>query len=85
MEGIGALSTTLFAYKKDRCICDTLLCVAHALQSEFERGQVAEIVQIDFGAAFVRVNHQEILVKLCHRVFLFSLSMSWMVADGCRS
>ena len=34
---------------------------AHAL----EMGQEARIVQIDFSAACDRVNHQEILFKLC--------------------
>ena len=35
-----------------------LLCVAHSLQSVLEMGQEARIVQIDFSAAFNRVNHQ---------------------------
>ena len=41
--------------------CDALLCVSHRLQSALESGQEARIVQIDFSAAFDRVNHQGIL------------------------
>ena len=39
--------------------------MSHTLQSAFERGQEARIIQIDFSAAFDRVNHQGILCKLC--------------------
>ena len=45
--------------------CDALLCTSHTLQSELESGQEAGIVQIDFSAAFDRVNHQGILYQLC--------------------
>ena len=48
------------------CVCDTQpLCVSHTLQSALESGQKARIVQIDFSAAFDRVNHQGIWYKLC--------------------
>ena len=40
-------------------------CVLHTLQSALESGQQARNVQIDFSAAFDRVNHQGILYKLC--------------------
>ena len=65
MEGRGVLPTTQFAYRKCLNTCDALLCVAHTLQSALEMGQAARIVQIDFSAAFDRVNHQGILFKLC--------------------
>ena len=39
-------------------------CVSHTLQSELESGQEARIVQIDFIAAFDRVNHRGILYNL---------------------
>ena len=38
--------------------------MSHTLQSALESGQEAKIVQIDFSAAFDRVNHQGILYKL---------------------
>ena len=39
--------------------------MAHTLQSALEKGQEARIVQIDFSAAFDRVNYQGILFRLC--------------------
>ena len=61
MEGRGVLPTTQFAYRKGLGTCDALLCVANTLQSVLEMGQDARIVQIDFSAAFDRVNHQVII------------------------
>ena len=39
--------------------------MSHTLQSALESGQEARIVQIEFSAAFNRVNHLGILYKLC--------------------
>ena len=65
MERRGVLPTTQFAYWKGLGTCDALLCMSHSLQSALESGQEARIVQIDFSAAFDRVNHLGILYKLC--------------------
>ena len=65
MECLGVLPTTQFAYRKGLGTCDALLCMSHTLQSALESGQEASIVQIDFSAAVVRVNHMGILCKLC--------------------
>ena len=65
MECSGMLPTTQFSYRKGLGTCDALLCVSHTLQSTLEIVQEARIVQIDFSAAFDRVNHQGILYKLC--------------------
>ena len=65
MERSGVLPTTKFAYRKDLGTCDALLCMSHTLQTALESGQEARIVQIDFSAAFDRVNHQGNLYKLC--------------------
>ena len=65
MECSGVLPTTQFAYPKGLGTCDTLLHVSHTLQSALVSGQEARIVQIDFSAAFDRINHQRILYKLC--------------------
>ena len=54
MECNGVLPTTQFAN-----------CVSHTLQSALKSGQYARIVQIDFSAAFDRVNHHDILYRLC--------------------
>ena len=40
-------------------------CVVHPLQSPVEMWQKAGMTQIDFSAAFDRVNHHGILFKLC--------------------
>ena len=75
--------------------CDALLCMSHRLQSALESEQEARIVQIDCsaGAAFDRVNHLDILYKLCSvgiggsalsilAQFLSNRSQQVMV-DGC--
>ena len=64
VEHCGVLPTTQLAYRKGLGTCDALLCVLYTLQSALERGQEARIVQIDFSAAFDRVNHQGILYGL---------------------
>ena len=61
MECSALLPTTQFAYRKGLGTCDVLLCMSHTLQSALEKGQEAWILQIDFSAAFDRVNHQGIL------------------------
>ena len=63
MERSGVLPTTQFAYRMGTC--DALLCVSHTLQSALENGKEAQIVKIDFSAAFDRVNHLGILYNLC--------------------
>ena len=65
MERSCVLPTTPLAYRKGLGTCDVLLCMSRTLQSALESGQEARIVQIDFSAAFDRVNHQGILYKLC--------------------
>ena len=65
MECSGVLLTTQFAYRKGLDTCDALLCMSHTVQSAMESGQEARIMQIDFSAAFDRVNHLGILYKLC--------------------
>ena len=65
MERGGVLPTSKFAYRKGLGICDALLFVFHTLQSALESGQEARFVQIDFSAAFDRVNHLGIVYQLC--------------------
>ena len=59
------LPTTQFAYRTGVGTCDALFCLSHTLQSALESWQEVRFVQIDFSAAFDRVNHQGILYKLC--------------------
>ena len=95
MERSGVLPTTLFAYRNSLGTCDALLCVSHTLQSVLDSGQEARIVQIDFSAAFDKVNHLCVLYKLCSvgiggsvlsilSQFLTSRSQLVLV-DDCRS
>ena len=65
LEGRGVLPTTQFAFRKGLGTYDALLCAAHTLQNALEMGQEPRIVQIDFSAAFDRVNLQGTLFKLC--------------------
>ena len=51
-------------YRRGLGTYDALLCVSHTLREALESGQEARLVQIDFSAAFDRVNHQGILYKL---------------------
>ena len=62
---------TCNSYNRATPTCDALLCVSHTLQSALESGQEARIVQVDFSAAFDRVNHLCILYKLC------SVGINW--------
>ena len=95
MERSGVIPTTRFAYQKDLGTCNALLCVSHTLQRALESGQEARIVQIEFSAAFDRVNHMGILYKLCSMgiggsvlsiltQFLSNRSQQ-VIVDGCRS
>ena len=95
MESNGVLPNTQFAYRKGLGYCDALLCVSHTLPTALESGQEARIVQIDFSAAFDRLNHHGILYRLCSvgiggsvfsilTQFLSNRSQLVMV-DGCRS
>ena len=95
MECSGVLPTTQFAYLKGLGTCAALLSVPHPLQSAFESGQEARIVQIDFSAAFDGVKGLGILYKLCSvgigrsvlsilTQFLSNRSQQVMV-DRCRS
>ena len=68
MERSGMLPTTQFAYRKGLGTCDALLYVSHTLQSALENGQDANIVQIDFGAAFYKVNIREFSISSVLRV-----------------
>ena len=95
MECSGVLPTTKFANQKGLGTCDALLCISHTLQSALESGLEARIMQIDFNAAFDRVNHQEILYRLRYVGILGSvLSMliqfqsnqsQHVMVNGCQS
>ena len=94
MDCNGVLPNNPVCLSEGLGTCDTFLCVSHTLQSALGSGQKARIVQIDFSAAFDRVNHQGILYRLCSvgiggsvlstlTQFLSNRSQHVM-ADGCR-
>ena len=56
IEYRGVLPTTQSAHRKGVGTCNALLHEAHILQSALELGLEARMVQIDFSAAFDRVN-----------------------------
>ena len=53
-----------YAYRKGLGTCDALLDICHSGQVSLEMGNELRIVQIDFSAAFDRVNHVGLLYKL---------------------
>ena len=65
MERSGVLPSTQLAYRKGLGTYYALWFESHTLPSVLENGQQARIVQIDFSTAFDRVNHQDIIYKLC--------------------
>ena len=69
MECSGMLPTTQFVYWQCLGTCVALWFVSHSLQGALESGHEARIVQIEFIAAFDRVNHQGILYKPCSVAF----------------
>ena len=92
---LGTMTGTQFAHRKGLGTCDALLSVSHMLQSALESEQEAQIVQIDFSAAFDWVNHLGILYKLCSvsiggsvlsilPQFLSNRSQQ-VIVDGCQS
>ena len=95
MEHIGELPTTKFTYQKGLGTFDALLCVFHTPQSALKSRQEARIVQIDFSAAFDRVNYRGILYKLGSvsiggsvlslLIQFLSNRSQHVVVDGCQS
>ena len=74
--------------------CNVLLCLSHTLQSALESGQEANIVPIDFRAAFDRVNPGHSLSALLCGCWRFGVSIltqflsnrsQHVMVDGCQS
>ena len=64
LENEGVLPNNQYGFRKGLGTTDALLHVSHVLQSALDRGNEAKLVQIDFSAAFDRVNHKCLLFKL---------------------
>ena len=63
LERSGVLPSHQYSYRK-RFTCDVLLDIVCAGQLELDRGGELALVQIDFSAAFDRVNHGGHVFKL---------------------
>ena len=64
LERSGVLSSHQYSYRKGLGTCDALLDIVCAGQLELDRGGELALVQIDFSAAFDRVNHGGLVFKL---------------------
>ena len=53
-----------FVYKKGPGCTDALLTICHHRRKSLDAGMETHIVQLDFSAAFDRVNHSAVLFKL---------------------
>ena len=60
----GVFPGCQFAYRSGRGTCDLLLTLDHVLQSFLDRAAEVRVVQLDFSAAFDRVNHSGLIYKL---------------------
>ena len=64
VERSGVLSSQQYSYRKSLGTCDALLDIVCAGQMELDKGGELSLVQIDFSAAFGRVNHVGLVFKL---------------------
>jgi len=64
IESTGVLPNSQYGFRKGLGTTDALLHVSHLLQSSLDKGYEARLVQLDFSAAFDRVNHEGLLFKL---------------------
>ena len=64
LERSGVLPSHQYSYRKRLGTCDALLDIVCAGQLELDRGGELALVQIDFRAAFDRVNHGGLVFKL---------------------
>ena len=64
LERSGVLPSHQYSYRERLGTCDALLDIVCAGQLELDRGGELVLVQIDFSAAFDRVNHGGLVFKL---------------------
>ena len=64
LERSGVLPSHQYSYRKSLGTCDALLDIVCAGQMELDRNGELALIQIDFSAAFDRVNHGGLVFKL---------------------
>ena len=64
IENSGFACPNQFAYRKGLGTCDALLTISEICQKALDAGQEIRLIQVDFSAAFDRVNHAGIIHKL---------------------
>ncbi len=68
LEHVHLIPANQFAYHKNLGTTDALLSISHKIQQALNRGNETKVVQLDFSAAFDRVNHassQEAAIIWC--------------------
>lgn len=65
MESRGIFPLHQYSYRKNLGTCDALLDIICTGQSALDGGGELALIQLDFSAAFDRVNHAGLLFKLC--------------------
>ena len=63
-EKCGILPVAQFAYRIGLGCTGALLTISHRLQKSLDAGMESSIVQLDFSAAFDRVSHSGLSLKL---------------------
>ena len=53
-----------FGFRKGLGTCDALLTISNTVQRALDLGQEVRMIDLDFSAAFDRVNHKSLLFKL---------------------
>ena len=63
-ESEGLFPASQFSYRKGYGCVDALLSVSHVIQQALDCGSECKVVQLDFSAAFDRVNHAGLVYRL---------------------
>ena len=82
MERSRVLQSYQHSYRKNLGTCDALLDIVSAGQMELDRGGELALVQIDFCAAFDRVNYGGLVIKLQDSVCSSSVDVVFGVPQG---
>ena len=85
-ERSGVLPSHQYSYRKRLGTCDALLDIVCAGQLELDRGGELALLQIDFSAAFDRVNHGGLVFKLREAGvggLILKVFQNFLISDWC--